>query len=64
MRANTRRRFPVLIELEGQVIPSVMVASAAEDPADIAIKVREHGWVPFRVRFDNPKAAWIVSTLR
>ena len=63
MRAKVRQRCPVMIELHGEGIKSVVVASAAEHPADVAIKLREHGWSPYRVRFDETKAAWIVSTI-
>jgi hypothetical protein len=52
-----------MIELEGQLIKSRVFASEAEQPAEISIKVRERGWLPYRVRFDQSKPAWIVSSL-
>ena len=64
MRAKVRQRCPVLIEFSGQVIKSDIVASFADQPADVAIKLREHGWAPYRVRFDDAKAAWVASALR
>ena len=35
----------------------------AEQPADVAMKLRDKGWSPYRVRFDDGQAAWIVSSL-
>jgi hypothetical protein len=64
MRAKIRQRCPILIELGGEVIKSEAFASDAEQPAEVAIKIREQGWSPYRVRFDDTKAAWIVSSLR
>ena len=58
-----RRRCPILVEFEGQVVKSELFASDAEQPADISMKIREGGWKPFRVRFDATNSAWVVSTL-
>lgn len=61
MRNKSRLR-PVLIELGGQFIKSQIVAPDTEDPAQISMRVRDHGWAPYRVRFDQDQSAWIVST--
>jgi hypothetical protein len=61
---NTKQRqCAILVESKGQVIKSDLFASDTEQPADISMKVREQGWKPFRVRFDDSNSAWIVSTL-
>ena len=63
MRAM-RRRCPIFVELHGQVVKSDLFASEIEEPADISMKIREVGLGnPFRVRFDDSKSAWVVSTL-
>jgi len=49
------------VESKGQVVKTHLFVSDAEQPADIAIRVREEGWKPFRVRFDNSNLAWVVS---
>ena len=59
MRAKPRQRCPILIEFDGDLVKSEMLASDAE----VAIKLREKGWQPYRVRFDHDKAAWIVASL-
>ena len=63
MRAKNRRRCPVLVELGSDIIKSDIFASDAEQPAEVAIKLREKGWSPYRVRFDDMQASWIVSSL-
>jgi hypothetical protein len=63
MRTKIRRRCPILVEFAGQMIRSDLFASDAEKPADIAIKIRDKGWKPYRVRFDDGHSAWIVSSL-
>ena len=60
---NTKSRLrPVFIELGGEFIKADIVASDSEDPAHISLRVRDKGWSPYRVRFDDLQAAWIVSS--
>ena len=56
------RLRPVLIELGGQVINTKIVAPDGEEPARVSMRARENGWSPYRVRFDENHAAWIVSS--
>jgi hypothetical protein len=58
-----QRRCPILVETKGQMIKSDLFASDAEQPADISIKIRDRGWKPFRVRFDDSNSSWVVSTI-
>ena len=60
---KTRQRCPILVELDGSLIKADIFASDAEQPADVAMKLRDKGWSPYRVRFDDGQAAWIVSSL-
>jgi hypothetical protein len=52
-----------MIEKDGRLIKSHIFASEVEQPAEVSMRVREKGWVPYRVRFDEIQAAWIVSSL-
>ena len=61
MRTKGRLR-PVLVEFGREIIKSEIVASDAEEPARVSMKVRDKGWTPYRVRFDDTQAAWIVSS--
>jgi hypothetical protein len=45
------------------MIRSNLLATDAEKAADIAIRIREMGWKPYRVRFDDNSSTWIVSSL-
>ena len=63
MRAKGRGKCPILIEAAGRRAPSELFASGNESPAEIAIMIRERGWKPYRARFDEALAAWIVSTI-
>jgi hypothetical protein len=63
MRTKIPRRCPILVEFQGRMVKSDLFASDAEQPADISMKIREGGWKPFRVRFDDRNSAWVVSTL-
>jgi hypothetical protein len=65
MTANgTSRRCPILIDLDGQLIKSALFASRAEEPVTISMMMREKGWKPIRVRFDEQQFAWIVRDER
>src|SRR5262245_3812007 len=48
-----KRRCPILVEANGQLVKSHLFASSVEQPADISMKIRDQGWKPFRVRFDD-----------
>ena len=53
----------ILVELGSDIVKPDIFASDADQPAEVAIKLREKGWSPYRVRFDDIQAAWIVSSL-
>ena len=60
MHKKARLR-PVLIELDREIIKSEIVASDAEEPAQVSIRLRDKGWAPYKVRFDDGQGAWIAS---
>src|SRR2546423_1774880 len=47
------RKCAILVEFGGQIIRSDHFASEAEKPVEIAMKLRNDGWKPFKVRFDD-----------
>ena len=63
MRKKRKVRCPVVVELDGKITKSQISAFAADEPAEISIRVRQEGWFPFRVRFDAAQTVWIVSAL-
>jgi hypothetical protein len=63
MRAKSRLKCPILIEADGRIARSELFASDKDLPADITIKIRDVGWKPYRIRFDEAQTAWIVSAM-
>jgi hypothetical protein len=63
MRAKSRLKCPILIEADGRIARSELFASDKDMPADITIKIRDVGWKPYRIRFDEVQTAWIVSAI-
>jgi hypothetical protein len=58
-----KRRFPILVETSAQRTPSGVFAAPNDEPAVVALKLREKGWRPYRVRLDEPAAAWIAAVI-
>jgi hypothetical protein len=58
------RRCPILVDVDGQLIKSELFAPQAEEPVAISLMLREKGWMPIRVRFDEEQSVWIARDLR
>ena len=58
-----QQRCEVLLETSAGRKPAGFRAFADEEPARIALQAREKGWVPYRVRFDPERGAWVVSVI-
>lgn len=63
MRGKSRSRCPILIEAHGIISPSELFGSAKDPPEYITMIVREGGWKPYRAKFDETQAAWIVAAI-
>jgi hypothetical protein len=63
MRVNRNARFPVMVEVDGRAVKSPIVASASEAAVEVSLRIRQAGWLPYRVRFDESQPAWVVSSL-
>ena len=61
--AMRQRRFPVLLETARGRIRAGFSAPAAEEPVQVALKLRERGRTAYRVRFDPEAKAWIASVI-
>ena len=53
----------MILETSAGRKPAGFRAFADEEPARIALQAREKGWVPYRVRFDPERGAWVVSVI-
>ena len=58
-----KRRFPILVETSSQPTRTGVFAASDDEPAVVALKLREKGWHPYRVRLDETAAAWIAAVI-
>jgi hypothetical protein len=58
-----KRRFPILIDTGSQHTRTGVCAAPDDEPAVVALKLREKGWHPYRVRLDDSAEAWIASVI-
>ena len=58
-----RRRCPVLIEMNLQRLPAGIDAPSRAKPADVSLALRERGWTPYRIWFDEGEEAWIAAVI-
>jgi hypothetical protein len=58
-----KHRFPVLVETASRRSPTGVYGSADEEPAAVALRLREKGWQPYRVRLDENAGAWIAAVI-
>jgi hypothetical protein len=58
-----KRRFPILVETSSHRTPTGVFAAPDDPPAVVALKLREKGWQPYRVRLDEAAGIWIASVI-
>jgi hypothetical protein len=58
-----QRRFPVLLETAKGRIRAGFSAPAAEEPVQVAMKLRERGRDAYRVRFDAEAGVWLATVI-
>jgi hypothetical protein len=58
-----KRRFPILVESSSHRTCTGVFAASDDEPAVVALKLREKGWHPYRVRLDETAAAWIAAVI-
>ena len=59
----TQRRYPVLVETSEGRKSAGFSAPVTEEPARIALRIRERGSTPYKVRFNQNANAWVVSII-
>ena len=57
------RVFPVLVDSDGDRVRAGFSARSTEQPAVVALKLRERGWYPYKVSFDSTANVWIALIL-
>jgi hypothetical protein len=58
-----KRRFPILVETSSHRTPAGVFAAPDDEPAVVALKLREKGWQPYRVRRDEAAEVWIAAVI-
>ena len=58
-----KRRFPILVETSAQRTPTGVFAGSEDEPAAVALKLREKGYQPYRVRLDETAGVWIAAVI-
>ena len=56
-------RFPVFVDTKLGRLRAGFSASPAEEPAVVALKLRDRGWLAYRIRFEADKEAWVAGVL-
>ena len=58
-----KRLCPVLVETYQGRSPAGLSAFTTAQPAEVALALREKGWVPYRIRFDPEADVWIAKVI-
>jgi hypothetical protein len=58
-----QRRFPVLVEKGARPVRAGLSAPASEEPASVALKLRDKGLDAYRIRFDPEAKAWLAAII-
>jgi hypothetical protein len=58
-----KRRYPILVEASSHRTPTGVFAAPDDEPAVAALKLREKGWHPYRVRVDETSGAWLAAVI-
>jgi hypothetical protein len=58
------RRFPVFLDTRLGRIRAGFSAAPSEKPAVVALKLRNRGWIAYKIRWDAEDEAWIAAIAR
>jgi len=59
-----RRECPVLIEMDQQErLPAGIDAPSRAEPVEVSLALRDRGWTPYRIWFDEGEGAWIAAVI-
>lgn len=64
MRVFMRKRErSILVETYQGRFPTGLSASDRAQRYEVALALREGGWTPYRVRFDDAEAVWVANVI-
>jgi hypothetical protein len=58
-----QHRFPVFVDTRFGRIRAGFSAPPTEEPAAVALKLRDRGWIAYRIRFEADDEAWVAAVL-
>ena len=58
-----KRSCPVLVETYQSWSPSGVYAPLTALPTDVTIALREKGWVPYRIWFEEQEDLWVAKVI-
>jgi hypothetical protein len=58
-----KRHCPVLVETYQGRSPSGVYASPTARPVEVTLALREKGWVPYRVWFEQQEDLWVAKVI-
>jgi len=58
-----QHRFPVFVDTRLGRMRAGFSAAPSEQPAVVALKLRDRGWIAYKVRFEADQEAWIAAVI-
>jgi hypothetical protein len=58
-----KRNCAVLVETYQGRSPSGVYASPTADPIEVALALREKGWAPYRVWYEQQDGLWVAKVI-
>jgi hypothetical protein len=58
-----KRHCPVLVETYQGRSPSGVYAPSKARPVEVALALRQKGWVPYRVWFEQQEELWVAKVI-
>jgi hypothetical protein len=58
-----KRQCPVLVETYQGQFPAGLYAPPTAQPVEVALALREKGWAPYRIRFDQEADVWVATVI-
>jgi hypothetical protein len=57
------RYHPVFVENKKRRVRAPFSMPAGASPVDVSLRLREHGWAPYRIYFELLSQAWIAIVI-
>jgi hypothetical protein len=58
-----QHRFPVFVDTKLGRVRAGFSASPSEEPTVVALKLRDRGWIAYKVRFEAADEAWVAAAV-